>query len=123
EATLTQAPGPAAGSSDGQAFARTWPVLSAAADRAGLGRPRARLVSGLAGVVVEVGAGSGVTFAHYPATVTRVVAVEPDPHLRSRAERAARRVPVPVVRVDAVAGACPGADAAARGGVFRLALC
>src|SRR5699024_1963686 len=92
-----------------QAFARTWPVLSAVADRAGLGRTRARLVSGLAGVVVEVGAGSGVTFAHYPATVTRVVAVEPDPHLRSRAERAARRVPAPDAAADAV--------------VFGLVLC
>ena len=120
---MTQAPGPAPGSSDGQAFARTWPVLSAVADRAGLGRTRARLVSGLAGVVVEVGAGSGVTFAHYPATVTRVVAVEPDPHLRSRAERAARRVPVPVEVVDAVAEALPVGDGDADAVVFGLVLC
>src|SRR5699024_12697731 len=93
EATMTQAPGPAPGSSDGQAFARTWPVLSAVADRAGLGRTRARLVSGLAGVVVEVGAGRGVTFANYTATVSRVVAVETDHHQRYRAERADVRVP------------------------------
>jgi hypothetical protein len=29
--------------------------------------------------MVEVGAGHGVNFAHYPDTVTEVIAAEPDP--------------------------------------------
>jgi hypothetical protein len=42
----------------------------------------------LSGRVIEVGAGNGLNFVHYPATVTEVIAVEPEPHLRSIAEAA-----------------------------------
>lgn len=63
----------------------------------GLPKPRARPSTattcwpGLTGRVVEVGAGNGLNFAHYPNTVTEVVAVEPEPHLRDLAEEAASR--------------------------------
>ncbi len=50
---------------------------------------------GVSGDVVEVGVGNGLNFSHYPATSTRVVAVEPEPHLRALAEQAARRAQVP----------------------------
>ena len=40
--------------------------------------------------MVEVGAGNGLNFAHYPPSVTEVVAVEPEPYLRERAEEAPR---------------------------------
>lgn len=40
-------------------------------------RLRARATSGLAGEVLEVGFGSGRNLAHYPASVTGVVAVDP----------------------------------------------
>ena len=46
--------------------------------------------AGLRGRVVELGAGSGVSFAYYPATVTELVAVEPEAHLRAMAQEAAR---------------------------------
>ena len=45
---------------------------------------------------MEVGAGHGANFAHYPPTVTGVVAVEPEPRLRGRAVAAAAQAPVPV---------------------------
>ena len=38
---------------------------------------RARVCSGLTGDVVEIGFGSGLNVPHYPASVTRVLAVEP----------------------------------------------
>ncbi len=41
----------------------------------------------MSGRVIEVGAGAGSNFAHYPATVEDVMAVEPEPYLRERSRR------------------------------------
>src|SRR4029077_19135554 len=43
---------------------------------------RHRLLAGLRGRVLEVGCGDGRSFEHYPASVTQLVAVEPDPTAR-----------------------------------------
>lgn len=104
-------------------FARGWVLASPVLERFGLARARRRLVAGLSGTVVEVGAGIGVTFEHYPPEVTRVVAVEPDPHLREHARRRAAEAPVPVDVVDSVAEALPLADGEADAVVFGLVLC
>lgn len=111
------------GRTDVSLFARAWVVASPLLERFGLGESRRRLVAGLRGTVVEVGAGSGVTFEHYPPEVTRVVAVEPDPHLRAHAERYAARSAVPVEVVDTVAESLPLADGEADAVVFGLVLC
>lgn len=108
---------------DGSMFARGWVVASPVLERVGIRASRRRLVGDLQGTVVEVGAGSGVTFEHYPTAVTRVVAVEPDPLLRARAEIAARRAAVPVVVVDSVAESLPLGDGEADAVVFGLVLC
>ena len=52
---------------------------------------RRELLAGLSGRVVEVGAGNGLNFPHYPASVREVVAVEPEPYLRGRALEAAAK--------------------------------
>jgi ubiquinone/menaquinone biosynthesis C-methylase UbiE len=57
---------------------------------------RVELLAGATGRVVEVGAGNGINFAHYPRSVAEVIAVEPEPYLRSQAEKAATSAPVPV---------------------------
>ena len=57
---------------------------------------RRELLAGARGRVVEVGAGNGINFEHYPESVTEVIAVEPEPFLRRQAERAAAGAPVPV---------------------------
>jgi hypothetical protein len=44
--------------------------------------------------VLELGAGDGIKFRHYPATVGEVVALEPEAYLRSKAEEAALAAPV-----------------------------
>jgi ubiquinone/menaquinone biosynthesis C-methylase UbiE len=61
---------------------------------------RLEMLAGVTGRVVEVGPGNGINFPHYPPTVTEVVAVEPEPYMRTQAEKAARTAPV-LVRVTA----------------------
>jgi ubiquinone/menaquinone biosynthesis C-methylase UbiE len=81
------------------------------------------LLAGLAGRVVEVGAGNGLNFSHYPASVNEVVAVEPEPYLRVRAEARAAAVAVPVRVVDGAAAHLPLANASVDAGVASLVLC
>src|SRR5215475_4420977 len=64
---------------------------------------RRELLAGVSGRVVEVGAGNGINFEHYPAGVSEFIAVEPEPYLRGQAERAAAKAPVPVRVVPGVA--------------------
>lgn len=91
-------------------FARVFVRAAAKAEAAGQTEHRRELLAGLAGRVLEVGAGHGLNFAHYPTEVSEVVAVEPEPYLRERAEEAARRAPVPVTVIDATAEALPFED-------------
>jgi ubiquinone/menaquinone biosynthesis C-methylase UbiE len=57
---------------------------------------RRELLAGARGHVVEVGAGNGINFEHYPPSVAQLIAVEPEPYLRTQAERSAERAPMPV---------------------------
>ena len=66
---------------------------------------RREMLAGVSGRVVEVGAGNGINFEHYPAAVTEVLAVEPEPYLRGQAEKAAPAAPVPVQVMPGVADA------------------
>jgi SAM-dependent methyltransferase len=50
---------------------------------------RDELLAGLSGRVVEIGAGNGANFAHYPPTVHAVIAVEPEPFPRAKATESA----------------------------------
>ena len=84
---------------------------------------RRATLAGLRGRVVEVGAGNGRNFGFYPSAVDAVVAVEPEPHLRSLAEQAAQNAPLPIDGVDAVAGALPFEDASFDAAVTTLVLC
>jgi ubiquinone/menaquinone biosynthesis C-methylase UbiE len=76
------------------AFARFFDRLSRWVDD--VGPHRDELLAGLTGRVLEIGAGNGIGFSHYPSTVTEVVAIEPEPYMRAKAEQAAAMAPVPV---------------------------
>ena len=104
-------------------FARVYASVSPAMDRGGAADHRRRLLAGLTGRVIEVGAGNGLNFAHYPPEVTGVLAVEPEPHLRTIAQRNAARAPVPVEVVDGVAEQLPADDATFDAAVVSLMLC
>jgi ubiquinone/menaquinone biosynthesis C-methylase UbiE len=84
---------------------------------------RSKLLAGLTGRVIEVGAGNGLNFPHYPATVTEVLAVEPEPYLRRLALAAARQALVPIRVVDGTAEALPAPDGAVDAVVASLVLC
>lgn len=92
-------------------------------DQQGATEHRRRLLAGTAGQVVEVGAGDGGNFAHYPPEVVRVLAVEPEPYLQAQARRQAATAPVPVEVVEGTADRLPAADASADVVVVSLVLC
>ena len=71
---------------------------------------RRELLAGLSGQVMEVGAGTGLNFPYYPASVHAVVAVEPEPYLRGRALEAAASAPVPIRVAEGTAAELPAAD-------------
>jgi ubiquinone/menaquinone biosynthesis C-methylase UbiE len=71
---------------------------------------RREMLAGLSGRVLEVGPGSGLNFPHYPDTVGEVVAIEPEPYLRSRATEAAQSAPVPIRIEDGTADHVPAPD-------------
>ena len=105
-------------------FARIWTLLVApGAEHAGAAEHRDELLAGLGGRVVEVGAGNGLNFRHYPATVSEVVALEPEPYLRRRAEQAAVEAPMPVTVVAGVADKLPAGEGSFDAGVASLVLC
>lgn len=92
-------------------------------ERGGMAAHRRQLLAGLAGEVIEVGAGPGFNFGYYPREVTRVVAVEPEPRLRRAAARAARRASARVEVTSGVAGQLAAPDAAFDAAVVCLVLC
>ena len=104
-------------------FAQAYLRVAPKAEARGATGHRRELLADLAGVVCEVGAGSGLNFAHYPAAVTRVVAVEPEPTLRQHSSGVAVAAPVPVDVVDGTADGLPLADASCDAVVLSLVMC
>ena len=76
-------------------FARVYARLSVGMERE-VADNRRTLLEGLRGRVIEIGAGNGMNFRHYPSTVEELVAVEPEPYLRALAVTAAEQAPVRV---------------------------
>jgi SAM-dependent methyltransferase len=104
-------------------FARFYVWGSAAGERLGASQHRDELLAGLEGRVLELGAGNGLNFSHYPALVTEVVAVEPEPYLRERALAEASRAPVQVRVVPGTADSLPADDGELDAVVASLVLC
>ncbi len=97
-------------------FALLYDPFLAAAERRGLAEQRVRLLSGLDGRVLEIGAGTGLNVVHYRAGAD-VTFTEPDPHMAARLRR--RGVDV----VEAGAESLPFPDASFDTVVSTLVLC
>ena len=80
---------------DHPVFAAVYDRISQAADAAGLAARRRRLLSQARGRVLEVGAGTGLNFAHYGPAVTSIVALEPDGAMRRRLHQRLEATSVP----------------------------
>jgi ubiquinone/menaquinone biosynthesis C-methylase UbiE len=65
-------------------FAALYDKMSKSEEKGFLGEMRKQLLSDLSGDVLEVGAGTGNNFEHYPQSV-HVIALEPDPFMLKRA--------------------------------------
>ncbi|WP_328869799.1 class I SAM-dependent methyltransferase [Streptomyces sp. NBC_00287] len=105
-------------------FARYYARFSVNAEtKLGIGVLRDRMLAGLSGRVIEIGAGNGLNFAHYPGTVSEVVAIEPERVLRQLAVEAAVRSEVPVDVVPGAAEALPVKSEAFDAAVVSLVLC
>jgi SAM-dependent methyltransferase len=103
-------------------FARVFDRIEPLMEREA-GPRREELLAGLFGRVVEIGAGNGANFVHYPATVHEVIAVEPEAYLRARAIERARSAKVPVHVRDEVAEDLPLDDESVDAAVVCLVLC
>jgi ubiquinone/menaquinone biosynthesis C-methylase UbiE len=104
-------------------FARLYLGAAARAELRGATEHRRRLLAGLRGKVVELGAGTGLNFPHYPPDVTELIAIEPEPTLRAEAERAAGEAEVDVRVIPGVANELPLGDGSVDAAVVSLVLC
>jgi len=91
-------------------WARLFARQAEDAEAKGLREKRQALLRGLSGRVLEIGAGSGLNFPHYPETVTEVVAIEPEHYLAELAETRATAAAAPVSVHRAAAETLPFSD-------------
>jgi len=103
-------------------FAALYERIEASAERAWIAEARRELLIALEGIVLEIGAGTGLNFQHYPPGVS-VVAIDPNPHMLKRASVKAASAPVPVELRQADAMDLPFPDGAFDGVVATLTLC
>lgn len=73
-------------------------------------RIRSKVAGGLSGEVLEIGFGSGLNVPHYPAALTKVVAVDPATAGRKLAASRIARCAVPIEFAGLDAGDLPAAD-------------
>ncbi len=104
-------------------FARVYTKFADTSNRRGGAEHRRKLLANMSGHVVELGAGSGANFAHYPASVDEVLAVEPEPYLRQQALRAATETSVDIRVLGGDAYRLPGDEGTFDAGVASLVLC
>ena len=104
-------------------FARFYAWVSPRMEPEGMADLRDELLAGVAGRVVEVGAGNGLNFGHYPPQTTEVFAVEPEPYLRGLATVAAADASVAITVTAGVAGQLPFPAGSFDVGVVSLVLC
>jgi ubiquinone/menaquinone biosynthesis C-methylase UbiE len=103
--------------------ARVYDPFLALGERRGMAARRRALLASARGRVLELGAGSGLNLAHYPAEIGELVLSEPEPAMRARLERRIARSGRDATVVAARAEALPFAGGAFDTVVSTLVLC
>lgn len=98
-------------------------MVLAPAERLGVRDQRRRMMEGVTGRVIEVGAGTGINVPLYPETADQVHAVEPDLHMLRKLASRARSSPVPLYLYRGDAHDLPFADETFDAAIITFALC
>jgi SAM-dependent methyltransferase len=104
-------------------FAAFYDRLGRLAERGPMADRRRSLLVQAIGVTIEIGAGTGLNALHYPRSVSKVIATEPDPHMLRRLRDAVASAPVPILVERAGAEELPLEDGTADTAVVTLVLC
>jgi ubiquinone/menaquinone biosynthesis C-methylase UbiE len=104
-------------------FAALYDTVSKGSEAAGIREERRHLLAGAEGATIEIGAGTGLNLEHYPEAVTRLVLVEPDPHMRRRLGRRLEDVGRTAEIVEASVEDLPFPDASFDTAVVTYVLC
>lgn len=103
-------------------YPRIYDAVMGWAERAFLARWRRSTVQPACGLVIEIGAGTGLDFAYYQPGTT-VIAADPDCAMLARAKERSRRARAEIMLIAADAEALPFRAGVFDGGVVGLALC
>ena len=112
--------------SDHPVFTRTYEVIAALGERAGLGDLRGRVLAEARGRLLIVGLGPGHDLGHLPEGVTTVVALEPSASMREAARPRVRALTgrgVDIEVLDAPAESIPLPDASVDAVLVAYVLC
>jgi ubiquinone/menaquinone biosynthesis C-methylase UbiE len=107
----------------GRLFARVYDRGLASSEAAGLADRRRALLAQARGRVLELGAGTGLNLAHYPAGIEQLVLTEPEEPMLARLRARAEGHKPPATVVAAPAERLPLADASIDTVVTTLTLC
>jgi ubiquinone/menaquinone biosynthesis C-methylase UbiE len=103
--------------------ARLYDPFLALSERRGMAVRRGELLEWARGRVLEIGAGTGLNLAHYPADLDELVLTEPEPRMRARLQRRVAKSGRAATVLAAPAEALPFADGAFDTVVSTLVLC
>jgi SAM-dependent methyltransferase len=103
-------------------LAMTYEPFLRRAENRGMRATRSELLGGALGMVLEIGAGTGLNLQHYPHDLTELVLTEPVPAMYRRLRRRVAQN-AKAVAVQASASAIPLADASVDTVVSTLVLC